>query len=67
MITLRVTDLVVLLLGLALGWLVALAVRRFKIAGRQCRFCNGRGYFGSGAEEGAVLDQVHQESSRFRP
>jgi hypothetical protein len=67
MITLMLANLVVFVLGAVVGWALYAFVRRMRIMGRVCRFCNGHGYFASARDEGAVMAQVHEESSRFRP
>jgi fatty-acid desaturase len=65
-ITLTWGHLLTLALGGVVGWVLAVVVRRIRVAAHACRFCNGHGYT-SGAQESKVMDQVHEESARFRP
>jgi hypothetical protein len=57
----------VFLLGLILGWLLCVVVRKLRVTLHPCRFCNGHGYMLSSGHEASVLDQVHGESANFKP
>lgn len=66
-VTLSIVDVAMLLLGIVAGWGLSRLVRRYRIKGLPCRFCNGNGYFLSTGHEASVMDQVHSESASFKP